>query len=149
MIGSDNLFYTKKEKNCLFVFSVDFSHYLNPDEATKHDDETLKAVTGNDLEGISKMGNNNMDSPYCVSTFLRLNDISGGQIKLLDHSNSFEILEVINTLDQDVVNEKEIFWIKEKNSYVRNGKGYNLTYGGEGYVRSRKISIEDAKDIIN
>ena len=83
-----------KEKNCLFVFSVDFSHYLNPDEATKHDDETLKAVTGNDLEGISKMGNNNMDSPYCVSTFLRLNDISGGQIKLLDHSNSFEILEL-------------------------------------------------------
>lgn len=62
---------------------------------------------------------------------------------------SFEILEVINTLDQDVVNEKEIFWIKEKNSYVRNGKGYNLTYGGEGYVRNRKISIEDAKDIIN
>lgn len=81
-----------KEKNCLFVFSVDFSHYLNPDEAEKHDDETLKAVMDYDLESISKMGNNNMDSPYCVSTFLRLNNILNGQVKLLDHSNSFEIL---------------------------------------------------------
>lgn len=81
-----------KEKNCLFVFSVDFSHYLNPDEAEKHDDETLKAVKDDDLESISKMSNSNMDSPYCVSTFLRLNDISDGQVKLLDHSNSFKIL---------------------------------------------------------
>ncbi|HNX63622.1 MAG TPA: AmmeMemoRadiSam system protein B [Oscillospiraceae bacterium] len=81
-----------KEKSCLFVFSVDFSHYLNPDEAANHDDETLKAVMDNDLESISKMGNSNMDSPYCVSTFLRLNDISDGQVQTLDHSNSFEIL---------------------------------------------------------
>ena len=44
--------------------------------------------------------------------------------------------------------KKRFFGSKKKNSYVRNGKGYNLTYGGEGYVRNRKISIEDARKML-
>lgn len=60
----------------------------------------------------------------------------------------FETLEEVDTLDIEVVNNKEIFWIKEKESYVRYGKGYNLTIGGEGIKRERKISLEDALEII-
>ncbi len=83
-----------EEKNCLFVFSVDFSHYLGPNESEEHDDETLKAVMDNDLESISEMSNSNMDSPYCVNTFLRLTDISDGHVLELDHSNSLEISQL-------------------------------------------------------
>ena len=45
----------------------------------------------------------------------------------------FEILEEINeTATQEEVDQREIYWIEKKNSYIRNGCGYNLTTGGSG-----------------
>ena len=45
----------------------------------------------------------------------------------------FEILEEIKDgATQQEVDEREIYWIEKKNSYVRNGCGYNLTLGGSG-----------------
>lgn len=45
----------------------------------------------------------------------------------------FEILEEIQDgATQKEVDEREIYWIEKKNSYVRNGCGYNLTIGGSG-----------------
>lgn len=41
-----------------------------------------------------------------------------------------DILEYVNVNEW---REKEIYWIKEKNSHISNG-GYNLTIGGEGCV---------------
>lgn len=82
------------QKKCLFVFSVDFSHYLEPIETDKHDDETLLAIMSNELEQISYMTNDNMDSPICIGTFLRLNKYLGGKTEMLDHSNSFKISEL-------------------------------------------------------
>ncbi len=79
------------EKNCLFVFSVDFSHYLDPEDTHLHDDETLDAVMNGDLDRIAKMDNANMDSPVCICTFLKLSNILDCEVEDLDHSNSLEI----------------------------------------------------------
>ena len=60
---------------------------------------------------------------------------------------TIEIIEIIEEDNQDYINEREIFWIKELNSYVKYG-GYNLTLGGSGIVKQRKISNDEAKEII-
>lgn len=76
------------------------------------------------------------------------------KIREYDYKNfSFEILEEIDNDDKSYVNQREIYWIKQKNSYVRYGQGYNLTIGGDGFNRERKIDdnlalqiIQDVKD---
>ena len=62
---------------------------------------------------------------------------------------SFQILEEIDTVDLSYVDEREIFWIEKLNTYVRNGQGYNLTYGGQGKIKSynRILSEDDIKEI--
>lgn len=87
-----NLFKELTEvKKCLFVFSVDFSHYLVPDETDKMDRITMEAVLSGNIEMISKMGDSNMDSPNCVIAFLRLNELLNYNTTKLDHSNSLKI----------------------------------------------------------
>lgn len=39
------------------------------------------------------------------------------------------ILEIIEEATQDYVDEREIYWIKEKHSFVQDN-GYNMTRGG-------------------
>jgi len=54
----------------------------------------------------------------------------------------FSILEEIE--DENILNQQEEFWIKEMQSFIQTGKGYNLTEGGDG-VRNlnRKLSNEE------
>lgn len=64
--------------------------------------------------------------------------------------DNFEIviLEEIDSNDQTVVDEREQFWIKFENSFVKNGEGYNLTEGGQfSKTVNKKISLKDAKEI--
>lgn len=79
------------EKKILTVFSVDFSHYLQPRDTAEHDEETRRAVLAGDLSAVSAMTDSNMDSPYCIGTFMRLTEQLGGSIAELDHSNSLEM----------------------------------------------------------
>ncbi|MGN0586920.1 MAG: AmmeMemoRadiSam system protein B [Oscillospiraceae bacterium] len=79
------------ERNILTVFSVDFSHYLQPYDTAEHDEETRRAVLAGDLSAVAAMTDSNMDSPYCIGTFMRLTDNLGGGIAELDHSNSLEM----------------------------------------------------------
>lgn len=79
------------EKRILTVFSVDFSHYLQPRDTAEHDEETRRAVLGGDLSAVAAMTDSNMDSPYCIGTFMRLTEQLGGSIAELDHSNSLEM----------------------------------------------------------
>lgn len=44
---------------------------------------------------------------------------------------NFEILEEKIVSSQEEADELESFWIKQKNSYVKNNEGYNLTTGGQ------------------
>lgn len=50
--------------------------------------------------------------------------------------------EVIEEVDNSLLNDREIFWIKECNSLSPNG--YNLTTGGEGTPGySRPQTVEE------
>lgn len=80
-------------KSCLFVFSIDFSHYLSPEEADICDSETLAAVLAGDTAAIEAMNNDNVDSPYCLSAYVRLSEALGGEISSADNSSSYEILD--------------------------------------------------------
>ncbi|MCL2020028.1 MAG: AmmeMemoRadiSam system protein B [Oscillospiraceae bacterium] len=80
-----------KEKNCLFVFSVDFSHYLGPGQIGDRDNETRKAIIEDDRAAIARMTNANIDSPKAILTFLGLNSLSELTLHELEHSNSLEI----------------------------------------------------------
>lgn len=78
-------------KNCLFAFSIDFSHYLQPEQAEMHDSETLQAVTSGDTVTIERFTNDNVDTPYCLSAFVRLSGLLGRRITAADHGNTFTV----------------------------------------------------------
>lgn len=77
-----------QEKECLFLFSADFSHYLEPDETERHDLETLEAVMSKQYEKVASMTDDNVDSPHVLGTFMKLGDICGREYILLERSNS-------------------------------------------------------------
>lgn len=81
-------------KSCLFVFSIDFSHYLPPQEADMHDSETLEAVLAGDAGAIEHMTDNNVDSPYCLSAYVRLTKMLDGEITAVDNSNTSKVREI-------------------------------------------------------
>lgn len=83
-----------EKKSCLFLFSIDFSHYLSPEEADYYDEITLDAVLSGDTEKIEAMTNNNVDSPLCLSTYVKLSELLGGRITAADNSNTWEITEL-------------------------------------------------------
>lgn len=80
-------------KSCLFVFSIDFSHYLSPEAADLHDSETLSAVLAGNTDAIERMTNDNVDTPYCLSAFVRLADLLGTKITAADNSNTARVLD--------------------------------------------------------
>lgn len=51
--------------------------------------------------------------------------------------------EIIERCNQDVINEREIYWIEYFDSYKN---GYNLTTGGEG-VKGKKYSLEEKENM--
>lgn len=77
-----------EEKSCLTVFSIDFSHYLRPEDTKIHDEETYEAVMSGDINAISQMTNSNVDSAPCLEAFTRLTENMKLSRKMLDHSNS-------------------------------------------------------------
>lgn len=82
-----------KEKKCLFVFSIDFSHYLEPNETDRRDKETLSAVLSGDIVSINQMTDANVDSYRCLGAFVRLCKALNCEIGELDHSNSLDITD--------------------------------------------------------
>ncbi|MBR5088857.1 MAG: AmmeMemoRadiSam system protein B, partial [Ruminiclostridium sp.] len=59
---SELLYEISQTKKCFFAFSIDFSHYLDPDAAQQHDKETRSAVLGGDTERIERFTNQNVDT---------------------------------------------------------------------------------------
>lgn len=98
-------------KHTLFIFSVDFSHYLKPDETEKHDDQTRSAVLDGRTDEIAKMTDDNVDSPYCLNTFLLLSQGLGLTVRELDHSNSLTLspLPYIDSADAEGLTSHFIF----------------------------------------
>ena len=50
-------------------------------------------------------------------------------------------IEIIEEIDDSLLDERESFWIKKLDSYVKNNKGYNCTYGGEGNTIIDKLEV--------
>ncbi|KNY28114.1 AmmeMemoRadiSam system protein B [Pseudobacteroides cellulosolvens] len=80
------------QKKALVIASVDFSHYLTPEKADKMDEITLRALKSWDINAISQMTNDNMDSPPSIMTFLTvMKDAGTDGLRLLGHDNSARI----------------------------------------------------------
>lgn len=76
------------------------------------------------------------------------NDLIHKKIRQYGEDN-FEItlLETLYTDDIKVVNEREQYWIKEKNSYCGNSCGYNQDLGGGRKAYSSILSQEQLKEL--
>lgn len=83
--------YASFDKDCLFMFSADFSHYLPAQLTEQRDLETMYAVEKMDYKKIADMTDANVDSPYVLGTFLRLAEKENAEPVLLDRSNSMLI----------------------------------------------------------
>ena len=70
--------------------------------------------------------------------------------KIREYSiDNFEIivLEKIYTDNITEVNNREQYWIKEMESHVSTGKGYNVTWGGDSREHARQWSDEEINHI--
>ncbi len=85
------------EKDCLVIFSIDFSHYLVPELTHMHDEETRSLIEAADYEKIAALTDDNVDSPLCLNTFLMLSSALGKTPTELDHSNSMLISQISYT----------------------------------------------------
>lgn len=74
------------------IASVDFSHYLDADTADKMDEKTLAAIKSNDIQLISRMGNDNLDSPPSIIALLSaMEKIGAAAPEVIGHGNSSDI----------------------------------------------------------
>ncbi|MGD9569503.1 MAG: AmmeMemoRadiSam system protein B [Sedimentibacter sp.] len=78
----------------LFIASVDFSHYLNLEQANKMDSISMEAIQNKDINKIMTFTNDNLDSPISIVTMLKMMDKAGiVNNTILNHSNSELILK--------------------------------------------------------
>ncbi|MGE5614602.1 MAG: AmmeMemoRadiSam system protein B [Bacillota bacterium] len=82
----------KNNAGIVVIASVDFSHYLDADTAEKMDKITLDAIISRDAAAISRMGNDNIDSPPSILSLLCIMDEIGAiGPEITAHDNSFGI----------------------------------------------------------
>lgn len=82
----------KDDPGIIVIASVDFSHYLDADTAEKMDRITLDAIISRDTVSISRMGNDNIDSPPSILSLLCIMDEIGAiGPEVIAHDNSFGI----------------------------------------------------------
>ena len=91
---ADVLYSIPDKEKCLFLFSVDFSHYLSAVEADRADEITIKAVSERDYGKIEGFTNDNVDSPFCLSAYLRLSELFGNEVYEADNCNTADVLGI-------------------------------------------------------
>jgi hypothetical protein len=62
-------------EHTLIIASIDFSHYLNTDEARAHDSETRSALLSHNYSRLYSFTNDNIDSPPTAVTVLSATDL--------------------------------------------------------------------------
>ncbi len=78
--------------DAVILASIDFSHYLDVNKADKMDEKTLAAISSWNMDEISMMSNDNLDSVPSVITLLTAMDTVGAKgIEVKGHSNSSRI----------------------------------------------------------
>lgn len=80
------------DREYIVIGSVDFSHYLPPDEAERMDEMSIKAIKEWDMLAVSRMDNDHLDSPPTVMTLLEVMKRERALgLKVIDNSNSSKI----------------------------------------------------------
>ncbi len=82
-----------KEKRALLVCSIDFSHYLMPEQTAQRDEETRRAIEEFDYIAVSHFNDDHVDSPHSLKVFMK-NAEAFGQVHFLDQSSSDRILKL-------------------------------------------------------
>jgi len=76
------------EKNILLLCSVDFSHYLAPDDARVKDAETLAAMGRRDYKKIYGFTDAHADCRAALIVFLYFLNVNGLELTVLDHTDA-------------------------------------------------------------
>jgi AmmeMemoRadiSam system protein B len=93
-ILTDELYKNINLHETLFIASVDFSHYLNLEDAQKKDLISMEAIKNKDINKLMSFTNDNLDSPISVVTLLKIMDkLGAAEGAILNHSNSELILK--------------------------------------------------------
>lgn len=73
----------------LFIASVDFSHYLDLENAGKMDLISMEAIENRNINKIMSFTNDNLDSPVSIAAILKMMDrLNAANTYLLNHSNT-------------------------------------------------------------
>lgn len=79
-------------ENVIVVASVDFSHYLNSDEAQENDKETISIIKKYDYEKLFDLNNDFIDSPASmVAVMMIMQKYGKTNMEILQHLNSSDI----------------------------------------------------------
>ncbi|MEA3322960.1 MAG: AmmeMemoRadiSam system protein B, partial [Patescibacteria group bacterium] len=78
----------------IVVASVDFSHYLNSDEAEKNDEKTLQVMERRDYSTLLQMNSDYLDSPEAITVLLQVMEQLGAKsFEVLHHTNSGKLMD--------------------------------------------------------
>lgn len=78
------------EEKTLLIVSTDFSHYLDKISAERNDLRTRKWIEERDVEAVSRLNNDFIDSPISLATVLVLAEKRNWVAKEIYHGNSFD-----------------------------------------------------------
>ncbi|MBI2444396.1 MAG: AmmeMemoRadiSam system protein B [Candidatus Magasanikbacteria bacterium] len=76
----------------IFIFSVDFSHYLPKAVAQKNDELTARALLALDEELVAPLNNDYTDSPASLILMFKICKQQGAWFKIIDHANSADLI---------------------------------------------------------
>jgi len=80
------------DEDTVLVASVDFSHYLGPDETRARDRQTLVALRELDSERIMSFGNEHLDSPASIAVVIEaMRAMRAMHFELRENTNAAEI----------------------------------------------------------
>lgn len=80
------------DDNSLVIISTDFSHYLTREEAEKKDEITKELISGNNIEAIMRLTNDNVDSPASLVVGMIYAENKSLAANFLHHANSFDLV---------------------------------------------------------
>jgi len=75
-------------RSSLIVFSIDFSHYLSEELADREDALTRRLMVNGDIGAISRLTNDNVDSPASLMTALEFARLRGMRTDIVASGNS-------------------------------------------------------------
>ena len=80
------------EETVLLIASIDFSHFLTPQEAIRRDFVTYEAISSRNFTQIHNMSDFYLDSPAALIIFLKYLDAIGIVPQIIDHTDASEFL---------------------------------------------------------